>query len=58
MPQLLRQRIIGQALGYEDLNDHEQLRRDPLLATVCDQPDPLGQDRFNPNDRGIALVGP
>src|ERR1035441_199429 len=32
--QLLSQRIYGLALGYEDLNDHEQLRRDPLLATA------------------------
>jgi hypothetical protein len=34
------------------------LRRDPLLATACDKPDPLGQDRFNPADRGIALAAP
>jgi hypothetical protein len=58
MQQLLAQRIHGLVLGYEDLNDHEQLRRDPLLATVCDKPDPLGQDRFNPHDRGIPLAGP
>ena len=32
---LLRQRIYGLALGYEDLNDHEQLRHDPLLAVVA-----------------------
>lgn len=31
---LLGQRIYGLALGYEDLNDHEQLQRDPLLAVV------------------------
>src|SRR5256712_13686411 len=30
--QMLAQRIYGLALGYEDLNDHEQLRRDTLLA--------------------------
>lgn len=58
MQQLLAQRIYGLALGYEDLNDHEQLRHDPLLATACDKADPLGQDRFNPLDRGIALAGP
>jgi hypothetical protein len=58
LPQLLAQRIQGLALGYEDLNDHEQLRHDPLLATACDQDDPLGQDRFNPLDRGIPLAGP
>jgi Transposase DDE domain group 1 len=32
---LLRQRIYGLALGYEDLNDHEQLRYDPLLAVMA-----------------------
>ena len=33
--QMLAQRIYGLALGYEDLNDHEQLRRDPLLAVLA-----------------------
>jgi hypothetical protein len=56
--QLLTQRIYGLALGYEDLNDHAQLRRDPLLATACDKMDPLGQDRFHPSHRGLALAGP
>ena len=32
---MLAQRIYGLALGYEDLNDHEQLRRDPLLAVLA-----------------------
>lgn len=58
MRQLLAQRIYGLALGYEDLNDHEQLRRDPLLATACDKRDPSGHDRFNPQDRGIPLAAP
>jgi hypothetical protein len=40
LPVLLGQRIYGLALGYEDLNDHEQLRYDPLLATVAGQRDP------------------
>jgi hypothetical protein len=56
--QLLAQRIYGLALGYEDVNDHAQLRRDPLLATACDKKDPLGEDRFNPSHRGLALAGP
>ena len=30
--EMVAQRIYGLALGYEDLNDHEQLRHDPLLA--------------------------
>jgi hypothetical protein len=55
--ELLAQRILGLALGYEDLNDHDQLRRDPLLASACDKRDPLGEDRFNPSHRGFALAG-
>jgi hypothetical protein len=31
---LLRQRIYGLALGYEDLNDHDALRKDPLWQTA------------------------
>jgi len=33
--QMLAQRIYGLALGYEDLNDHEELRKDPLLAVLA-----------------------
>jgi hypothetical protein len=33
--EMLAQRIYGLALGYEDLNDHEQLRCDPLLALLA-----------------------
>ncbi len=58
LPQLLAQRIYALALGYEDLNDHGQLRRDPLLATACEKRDPLGLDRFNSEDRGIPLAAP
>ncbi len=32
--EMLAQRIYGLALGYEDLNDHEELRHDPLLALL------------------------
>jgi hypothetical protein len=56
VPELLAQRIYGEALGYEDLNDHQQLRRDPLLATACGKKDPLGDERpFHP---GAALAAP
>jgi hypothetical protein len=55
--QLLAQRLYALALGYEDLNDHELLRLDPLLAAACDKRDPLGEDRFNPAHRGVALAG-
>ena len=55
--QLVAQRVYGLALGYEDLNDHQWLRLDPLLATACEKRDPTGQDRFNPAHRGAALAG-
>jgi len=32
---MLMQRICGIALGYEDLVDHDQLRHDPVLATLA-----------------------
>ena len=35
---LLRQRIFGQALGHEDLIDHDTLRFDPALTAVLDKP--------------------
>ena len=31
---LVGQRVFGLALGYEDLNDHDHLRHDPLLAVL------------------------
>ena len=33
---MLAQRITGIAMGYDDLNDHDDLRRDPLLALLAD----------------------
>jgi hypothetical protein len=35
VPTLVTQRVFGIALGYEDLNDHDQLRFDPVLAVVA-----------------------
>ena len=32
---LVGQRVFGLALGYEDLNDHDQLRHDPILAVLA-----------------------
>ncbi len=58
VPQLVAQRLYGLALGYEDLNDHTFLRRDPLLATACDKLDPLGLDRLTPARCGAALAAP
>lgn len=41
--QLLSQRIYGLALGYEDLNDHDELRTDALLGLVSGKAKP-GQE--------------
>jgi Transposase DDE domain group 1 len=55
--ELIAQRVYALALGYEDLNDHDDLRRDPLLATVVGKADPAGKARRRPRDRGKALAG-
>lgn len=33
--EMVAQRVYGLALGYEDLNDHEQLRQDPMLRLLA-----------------------
>ena len=55
--ELLRQRLYGLALGYEDLNDHEELRTDALLAAVVGKSDPTGERRVRERDRGKPLAG-
>ena len=55
--ELLGQRIYGLCLGYEDLNDHDQLRTDPMLAVAVEKADPLGKNRRQAGDRGKALAG-
>ena len=40
VPELVAQRVYGLALGYEDLNDHDQLRKDPLLAVLVEKSEP------------------
>ena len=32
---LVGQRVLGIALGYEDLNDHDELRHDPIMAVLA-----------------------
>ncbi len=54
--QLVAQRVLALALGYEDLNDHDTLRRDPLLSAVAGQADVNG-DRRAADQRGCALAG-
>jgi len=55
--ELVAQRVYGLALGYEDLNDHEQLRADPLLAALVGKADPTGESREKKRDRGKPLAG-
>ncbi len=72
LPDLLRQRIFGLALGYEDLIDHDALRFDPALAAVIDKPGSalagkstlnrlehagkIGQDRHHKLDHDAAAI--
>src|SRR5436190_24269829 len=57
LPELLKQRIFGLCLGYEDLIDHDQLRCDPLLAVLVGKKDPQGEARLQERDKGKALAG-
>jgi hypothetical protein len=41
---LVGQRLIGLALGYEDVNDHDDLRFDPVLALFADRLEPRRAD--------------
>jgi len=55
--ELIKQRVFALALGYEDLNDHDQLRADPLLATLVGKRDVTGQERLQQRDEGKPLAG-
>jgi hypothetical protein len=54
---LMMQRVFGLALGYQDLNDHDELRRDPMLAVALGKDDVKGEHRRRAQDRGKALAG-
>jgi Transposase DDE domain group 1 len=54
--ELVRQRVLALALGYEDLNDHDTLSADPLLALLVGKRDPKGRDRRREAHRGRALA--
>jgi len=54
---LVAQRIYGLCLGYEDLNDHDQVRADPVLAAMVGKADLKGEHRRQAQDRGKALAG-
>jgi hypothetical protein len=38
---LVGQRVFGLALGYEDLNDHDELRKDPVFAVLAGKLKPV-----------------
>lgn len=54
--ELLRQRLFALICGYEDLNDHDTLSVDPLLATAVGKADPSGHSRRDPRDRDQPLA--
>lgn len=56
--ELLAQRIMGIACGYEDLNDHTTLRHDPLFALAAGKKDVQGRKRRAAKDEGKALASP
>jgi hypothetical protein len=55
--ELVAQRVLGLACGYEDLNDHDRLRDDALLAVAAGKRDATGATRKRARDRGHALAG-
>jgi len=55
--ELIAQRVLALAQGYEDLNDHDTLRDDPLLALAAGKQDLIGTQRVRARDRGHALAG-
>jgi hypothetical protein len=55
--ELVSQRVLAQVQGYEDLNDHDTLRDDPLLALASGKRDLVGAERVRARDRGHALAG-
>jgi hypothetical protein len=54
---LIKQRVMGIALGYEDLNDHDELCRDSLLALLSDCPDMTGASRSRQEGWDKLLAG-
>jgi hypothetical protein len=54
---IIRMQANGIVFGYEDLNDHNELRCDPVHGLIAGKSDPLGQDRILDRDKGNALAG-
>jgi len=55
--ELISQRVYSLALGYEDLNDHDDLSQDKLLAVMVGKADPTGFCRKLKRDRDKPLAG-
>ena len=55
--ELVAQRVLALAQGHEELNDHDALRDDPLLALAVGKQDLTGAQRVRRRDRGHALAG-
>jgi hypothetical protein len=55
--EILAQRVLALACGYEDLNDHDTLRTDPLFAVAVGKRDPFGHGRARDRDKGTPLAG-
>jgi hypothetical protein len=55
--ELVAQRVYALCCGYEDLNDHDALRDDLLLAVAVGKRDLTGEQRELARDRGHALAG-
>ena len=54
---LVKQWVMRLCLGYEDLNDHEELCRDRMLALMCESDDVNGERQYRESDRDSALAG-
>ena len=54
---LVAQRVMALALGYEDLTDHDRLRTDSTLALAVGRKDLTGQQRARARDRAYPLAG-
>jgi hypothetical protein len=54
---LVSQRVYALMSGYEDLIDHDELRKDVLLAALVGKQDPTGKDRSRKREQGIPLAG-
>ena len=56
--EMLSQRVYGLALGYEDINDHEQLRKDPVFGILAgreERDEPLaGKSTLNRMELGAG----